>query len=102
MRSSERMRADHIEALRADLEALRRDVKGLVSNGLHRAGDAAHGTIDDAIAKAKHVNEVAMERGREAHELLAEAVAERPLTTIAVAAAAGFLAGKLAGWVHRD
>lgn len=102
VRSTERLRGDQIEALRADLNALRQDVKELISAGLQQAADAASSRYEDLKQRAQIVGDAAQERGREAHRQLAETAYERPLTTIGVAMLAGFIVGKVMGYASRD
>lgn len=98
--------ADPMELLRADLAALRKDFASLTSNGVHKVVDKvvdkASGSYDDVASSVKEFSDEAQDRAREAHKRLAEVASERPITTIAIAVAAGALGAKLMQWMDRD
>jgi ElaB/YqjD/DUF883 family membrane-anchored ribosome-binding protein len=72
---------EQIRELREQVEALMNDrIKPAVSDAIGRAGDAV-----------KHVNDMAHDQS----DALAKQVREKPLTSLLIAAAAGYLLGRI-------
>jgi len=88
--------------VRKDIDVLRRDIGKLTASLQSDAGDAAH-HVSDEIAEKVHelrgrVDELTTElsaKGRDVRHMTEQRIQERPLTSVAVAAAAGFFLGKL-------
>ncbi len=76
-----------IEALQAQLEALRKDIEGL-------AGTLGAGA-EHARARMADASESARAQMRQGEEMIEHAARTRPLLTILVAAAIGFILGAL-------
>jgi ElaB/YqjD/DUF883 family membrane-anchored ribosome-binding protein len=83
-----------MEALRADLDRLREDVATLT----HHLGSAGESAYDDVRRRARDASrqagEAARERWNEGRSSLETEIAERPLTVIGIAFAAGLLLGR--------
>lgn len=72
--------------LKADLRAVRDDTEKLASDAYATARDTAEETIDNVKAQ-----------GEELLESLSDYVANKPLTSLGIAAAAGFILAKMWG-----
>ena len=86
---------ERLDALRDDLSALQKDLRGLLSD----AGDAANGQVHDAVKGAlRSVEDVAdriEEWGSDNLESVRDVVRNQPLAAVAIAMSAGALVGAL-------
>lgn len=87
--------AKEIDDVRADLDALRKDI-GKLSDSLssNLAGSAAQ-VAENARARAGEAVSAASDKARSGAEFVGQKVEERPVTSMAVAFGAGLLIGKL-------
>lgn len=81
------------DALRKDLEQLRKDLGALTDSIRHRSNEQAHAGMD--IARERF-NELAREAGRHTQDLSGE-IEARPFTSILAAFGIGLLLGKIFG-----
>lgn len=93
--------ADAIDVLRDDIVALKKDLASLVTGRLNGLSDATHDAVARAGESVKEIAENTQEKAKAMHKSLGRAAAERPLTTVALAVAAGAIGVKLLGWLSR-
>lgn len=93
--------SDPMVALRNDVAAIKKDLTSLVGNRVGAVGDAVVSSLNGASTEARHLMRRAKKTAGAAHDQLSGAAAARPLTTIAVSAAAGILGAKILGWMMR-
>ena len=86
---------DRLDALRDDLGALQKDLRGLLSD----AGDAANGQVHSAVKGAlrsvEDVTDRIEEWGSDNLESVRDAVRTQPLAAVALSMSAGALIGAL-------
>jgi ElaB/YqjD/DUF883 family membrane-anchored ribosome-binding protein len=86
---------ERLDALRGDLGALQKDLRGLLSD----AGETANGQIHDAVRSAlRSVEDVAdrvEEWGSDNLDTVRDAVRSQPLAAVALSMSAGALLGAL-------
>ncbi len=80
-----------IEDVKTDLAALRSDVTDLIAGLAERGEHKAEDIKDSAVELANR----GRERANDAHDQLCDAVANRPLTSLMIAAGVGALASAL-------
>jgi ElaB/YqjD/DUF883 family membrane-anchored ribosome-binding protein len=95
---------DHaqLQDVRNDLRELRRDVTDLISGLAESGREGAQDKINRARDTAQDIAERGRERAHEAHDEVSKRVADRPLTSLAIAFGAGALAAGLAGAIGRN
>ena len=93
--------ADPIDLLTRDIAAIKRDIGQLIGEQAGNVRWKARETAGRLQDEARHAAEQAKEQYDMAHQSLSKTTAERPVTTIVVALAAGAVLGKLAGWMLR-
>jgi ElaB/YqjD/DUF883 family membrane-anchored ribosome-binding protein len=93
--------ADPMDMLRHDIAAIRDDLAALVSGRLGAVSDRTRETIGRAGENVRDAASHAVKRAHAMHESLGETASNRPLTTIMLAAAAGVIFVKFAGWFAR-
>jgi ElaB/YqjD/DUF883 family membrane-anchored ribosome-binding protein len=91
---------DSLDVLRGDIAAIRSDIASLVEERLERIGTRARDTISAASDGVHTATKFATDRAESAHKQLRSAAGSRPLTTIAIAAAAGAMGATILGWMR--
>jgi hypothetical protein len=89
-RTSKNGTAEPVDALIADVAAIKRDLTNLISQ-----------RVDAVSGRTRELVDETAERARAVHERIGETAHARPLTTILVAALAGAVGVKLVGWMFR-
>lgn len=79
-----------LHSVRADIAALKRDLGGLLAEGVGAAGEGTTRALSAARQGAGRL-----------HGRLADLTSNRPLTTIAVSAVAGAVVFRAIGWLIR-
>lgn len=92
---------DSIDVLRGDIAAIKSDIASLVEERLERLGAHARDTMTAASDGVHSAARFASDRAGTAHKQLRKTAGTRPLTTIAVAAAAGALGAGILGWMRQ-
>lgn len=84
-----------LENLAEDMAALKRDFAALMSHVKNGASQAARGAASRVGDKASDLYDELGDRGRKSAEAVRHEVEERPLTSLAIAFAVGFIGGRL-------
>lgn len=92
---------DSMQGLRDDIEAIRKDIGSLIKKGL-KGHDGLRKSIGDAGHRLSDLADEARDRAEHVHRRVTDTASERPLTTIAIAVAAGLIGGKLIAWMTSD
>lgn len=90
-----------LDALREDLESLRKDFASLTSNGVATAADSTHKLVNRAMASAKDITDSARAQTEAAQERVEQVAADRPWTTIGTSLVVGMVLGKVISWMLR-
>ena len=88
---------DPLTSLQHDITAIKNDLTALVGSRAGFVRDAMKAHLNGVSTEAKHMAGRARNAAGAAHERLGEAARARPLTTIAVSAAAGIIGAKILG-----
>lgn len=97
-----RLTLDPVDALRADLSSIKRDLASLVGSGVDSVTERTTEAFTNASDAIKETMEHAQTTAAAAHRKLGKVTGARPIATIAIAAAAGAIAVKLLGRMLRD
>jgi len=87
--------ADDLDAVRADVAALKKDLGDLIKHLKSGTNGAAHQAAERMREKAGEVYEDIEDRGRRTTAAARHQVEEHPLTAVALAFAVGFIGGRL-------
>lgn len=93
--------SDPIDMVRDDIAAIKKDLAAVLSGHISSVGDRAKEVVARAGDGASEVVQSAKEHAVDTHERLGSFAGARPLTTIAIASAAGAAAATLMGWWSR-
>ncbi len=91
---AERDLSEDIDALRADLEALRRDFARVVETAKDTASSRAQSEIDELQQRLNKLAGEIQSGGRESLRAVEEQVESRPLMSVALAFAIGLILGR--------
>ena len=86
--------APEIDQVKDDIAALARDVAALVDRMRVLAGEEAGEAVGDLRDKARHLYENAAAKGEQSVKAVGRQVEERPLLSLLVAFAAGFVVSR--------
>jgi ElaB/YqjD/DUF883 family membrane-anchored ribosome-binding protein len=87
--------AADLDTLAEDMATLKRDFSALLENLKSSANGAARGAAARVGDKANDLYDEMHERSRQSAEAVRHEVEERPLTSLAIAFAVGFIGGRL-------